>query len=133
MKGEMGLVLCFAHVEGYALPGMSRIGEGSARGTMHVHDGFPVVIHGADGVVHGTLWLIDEGLREETLVALDMIHGAAPHGLSPHCRTIAIEGGRLPVLTWHWRDSPPSPAIASGRWEDRTEPRLALAPDGEVL
>jgi gamma-glutamylcyclotransferase (GGCT)/AIG2-like uncharacterized protein YtfP len=124
MTTEIGLALCFAPLEGYALPGLTRIGGGSALGTMHDDGGFPAVVHGGDGVVHGTLWSIDEAVRDETLAMIDLVHGIGAEGSpSPHARTIVVEGGRLLVHSWHWRGRPPSPAIPSGRW---TDPQTAL-------
>jgi len=116
MTTELGLILCVAPLEGYALPGMTRIGEGSARGTLHDDRGFPAVVHGGDGVFHGTLWCVDEASRDEVLATIDLIHGIGGGAASPHARTIAMEGGRLMVHSWHWRGAPPSPPIPSGRW-----------------
>lgn len=131
MKGELGMILCFVPLEGYALPGLTRIGEGSSLGSMHDDSGFPAVMHGGEGIVHGTLWVVDEANREDVLAAIDLIHGIGPNGPpSPHSRTIVIEGGRLLAFSWHWRGAPPSPAIASGRWAGEQKPLpLEISPD----
>jgi gamma-glutamylcyclotransferase (GGCT)/AIG2-like uncharacterized protein YtfP len=127
VKGELGMILCFAPIEAYALPGLTLIGAGSAPGTMHDDSGFPAVVHGGRGIVHGTLWVVDEDRREDVLAAIDLIHGIRPDGPpSSHSRTIVMEGGRMLAFSWHWRGTPPSPAIESGRWTaalDRLPPR----------
>lgn len=117
MKGEIGLLLSFVDLEGYRLPGLIRIGPGTAAGTMHDDDGFPAVIHGGEGTVHGTLWSVDEENREAVLTSIDLIHGIGPgRTASPHARTLVMEGGRMLAFSWHWRGPPPSPALQDGSW-----------------
>lgn len=117
MKGELGLLLSFVDLEGYRLPGLVRIGPGSSAGTMHDDGGFPAVIHGGEGIVHGTLWTTEEENRQEILASIDLIHGIGPgQAPSPHARTLIMEGGRHLAFSWHWRAAPPSPALPGGRW-----------------
>lgn len=117
MKGEIGLLLSFVDLEGYQLPGLVRIGPGKAAGTMHDDEGFPAVIHGGEGTVHGTLWVTGKENREEILASIDLIHGIGPgQPQSPHVRTLVMEGGRHLAFSWHWRGAPPSPALSHGRW-----------------
>lgn len=88
-------------------------------GTLHDKDGFPAIIHGTEGRVHGWVLAFEQAFHDEVLDTLDLHHGVPGSG---HERTVAIatSNGHEPqaVHAWNWTGEADLPVVPSGDWID---------------
>ncbi len=85
---------------------VERLGPATVPGETVLRDGIPAIVHGAPGMVTGTLWRFDVRDRETILESLDVMNQVEKGRESPIVRTIAVTDSGALAFSWHLQEVP---------------------------